>query len=248
MIESQPSKAGLRRDGFTFKHFFAAHDRCAMKVGTDGVLLGAWTPLGSAGRVLDIGTGCGLIALMVAQRTQPCVLIDALELDDAAAAQAAENCAQSAWAERLRVIHGDVVHYARTAGQRYDLIVSNPPYFPVGLPSRSILRDQARYTATLTHEHLLDAARRLLTPEGLLSLVLPLGIGEQIIHSADRNGWHLRYRTDVADRADKPPHRVLLGLSPVAGPLVASSLILRAEHQRYSTDYHALTKDFYLGG
>lgn len=247
MIESQPAKTGLRRDGFTFKHFFAAHDRCAMKVGTDGVLLGAWTPLRPAGRVLDIGTGCGLIALMVAQRTDPGVLIDALELDETAATQATENCAQSLWSQRLRVIHGDILHYACTAGLCYDLIVSNPPYFPIGIPSRSTLRDQARYTATLTHEHLLAAARRLLTPDGLFTLVLPLGIGEQLIQAAGRHGWHLRYRTDVADRADKPPHRVLLGFSLAAGQLTASTLILRADPQRYSTEYRALTKDFYLG-
>jgi len=248
MMESPGQKALLRRDGFTFKHFFAAHDRCAMKVGTDGVLLGAWTPLCSApGHILDIGTGCGLIALMLAQRSGEGVIIDALELDEAAAAQAAENCAQSPWAARLRVINDNILTYVLTATQRYELIVSNPPYFPVGIPCRDIGRDRARSTTTLTHEHLLDAARRLLTPEGLFMLVLPISIGEQLILQARRQQWHVRYRTEVADNPGKPPHRMLLGFSPTAGEPRYSAFTLRDEDRAYSAAYRALTDDFYLG-
>ncbi len=247
MMESQKQKSLLRRDGFTFKHFFAAHDRCAMKVGTDGVLLGAWTPLGlTGGRILDIGTGCGLIALMLAQRTGDGVNIDALELDTAAAAQAAENCALSPWTARLRVINDNVLTYALSAAERYELIVSNPPYFPVGMPCRSIGRDRARYTATLTHEHLLDAARQLLAPAGMFMLVLPISIGEQMIPLARRHRWHLRYRTEVADNPGKPPHRILLGFSPTAGEVQYSAFTLRDERREYSAAYRALTGDFYL--
>lgn len=247
MIESVKEGMPLRRDGFTFRQFFAAHDRCAMKVGTDGVLLGAWTPLGKTGRVLDIGTGCGLIALMVAQRANPEVRIDAVELDPAAAGQAEENFAASPWASRLRCINANILDYLaedRIAG--YGLIVSNPPFFPVGLATRSAERDRARYTATLTHQRLLDAARRLVAPDGLFSLILPMAIGEQVIAMARLGGWHLRFRTDVADNAKKPFHRILLGFAPRQGDMTYTTLLLRDGDGRYSAAYRALTGGFYL--
>ncbi|WP_413737465.1 tRNA1(Val) (adenine(37)-N6)-methyltransferase [Sodalis sp. RH21] len=266
MIDSPKQKNLLRRDGFTFKQFFAAHDRCAMKVGTDGVLLGAWTPLARAQRVLDIGTGCGVIALMVAQRTGDNVQVDGIELDARAAGQAGENFALSPWSRRLRIIHGDILDYAspgaaavfagqNTTGQYdvspraiepYELIVSNPPYFPVGIACSSPERDSARYTATLTHQRLLDAARALLAPSGLFSMVLPLEVGENVIALARKQGWHLHYRTDVADREGQPAHRVLLAFSPRPGELVYSAMALRDADRRYSPAYRALTGEFYL--
>ena len=130
---------------------FVAHDRCAMKVGTDGILLGAWAPVAGVKRILDIGTGSGLQALMLAQRTEEHVTIDAVELDPQAARQASENAADSPWAERIRVECADVLTGAPEQTARYDLIVSNPPYFtPRGMwhagtragvtPARSITR------------------------------------------------------------------------------------------------------------
>jgi tRNA1Val (adenine37-N6)-methyltransferase len=119
-------KAQLRRDGFTFKQFFVAHDRCAMKVGTDGILLGAWAPVAGVKRILDIGTGSGLVALMLAQRTEEHVTIDAVELDAQAAEQASEN-GRIAWAARMKVECADVLAWAPEQTARYDLIVSNPP-------------------------------------------------------------------------------------------------------------------------
>jgi tRNA1Val (adenine37-N6)-methyltransferase len=121
-------KAQLRRDGFTFKAFFVAHDRCAMKVGTDGILLGAWSPVSRAKRVLDIGTGSGLVALMLAQRTTDAVVIDAVELDEQAAAQAQENGQATPWAARFHVHHADIRDWCAGQTARYDLIVSNPPF------------------------------------------------------------------------------------------------------------------------
>jgi len=256
--------APLRRDGFTFKRFFAAHDHCAMKVGTDAVLLGAWTPLVDAVKVLDIGTGCGLIALMVAQRSANHVRVDGIELDQRAADQARENFSLSPWRQRLRVIHGDILDPATIAAlgfpaadetdnersgdtlAAYQLIVSNPPYFPVGVACGSTARDRARHTAALTHQHLLEVVRRLLAPQGLFSMVLPTEIGEQVIGLALRQGWHLRYRTHVADRPDKAPHRVLLALSPTPGEVVCSDMALRDADGHYSAAYRSLAGDFYL--
>ena len=122
------STSVLRRNGFTFKQFFVAHDRCAMKVGTDGILLGAWAPVAGVKRILDIGTGSGLLALMLAQRTDESVTVDAVELDSDAAAQAQENVTQSPWADRVTVQAEDVQHWAARQTVKYDLIISNPPY------------------------------------------------------------------------------------------------------------------------
>ena len=152
-------KAQLRRDGFTFKQFFVAHDRCAMKVGTDGILLGAWAPVAGVKRILDIGTGSGLVALMLAQRTEEHVTIDAVELDAQAAEQASENVAESPWASRMRVECADILAWAPEQTARYDLIVSNPPYYEPGVECGSPEREQARYTSSLDHKALLTSGR-----------------------------------------------------------------------------------------
>lgn len=131
--EKQPA----RRRGFACKQFFVAHDRCAMKVGTDGVLLGGWAPCENARHILDIGTGSGLVALMLAQRSQPDTRIDAVDIDADAAAQAAENFLASPWEARMRVFHQDIGEFIRTGPEvRYDLIVSNPPYFALAVACR----------------------------------------------------------------------------------------------------------------
>src|SRR5699024_1890948 len=152
------STSVLRKGGFTFKQFFVAHDRCAMKVGTDGVLLGAWAPVDGVQSVLDIGSGSGLIALMLAQRNTK-LRVDAVELDSDAAVQAQGNFTESPWAERLHVINQDIVSYSQLHSVQYDLIVSNPPYFEPAVACRDEKRDQARYTATLTHDVLLESAK-----------------------------------------------------------------------------------------
>ncbi len=257
--------APLRADGFTFRRFFAAHDRCAMKVGTDGVLLGAWTPLAGAVNILDIGTGCGLIALMMAQRSDDSVWVDGIELDERAAGQARENASLSPWRQRIRIVHGDILDpcaiaslgnptvdaagHGRPAGDAtayYDLIVSNPPFFPGGVACGSAERERARHTSGLTHERLLEVARTLLAPRGLFSMVLPADIGERVISLAQRHGWHLRYRTDVVDRPGKAAHRMLLALSPAPGEVELTDMALRDVDGSYSAAYRALAGDFYL--
>lgn len=145
-------KAQLRRDGFTFKQFFVAHNRCAMKVGTDGILLGAWSPVAGVKRILDIGSGSGLVALMLAQRTNQHVTIDAIELDAPAAIQAAENASESPWADRVQVECADILVWAAEQTARYDLssairlitnLVLNAPRHSVtrrDIPDRLVMR------------------------------------------------------------------------------------------------------------
>ena len=239
-------KAILRANGFTFKQFFVAHDRCAMKVGTDGVLLGAWAPVANVRRVLDIGTGSGLIALMLAQRTADSVQIDAVELDEAAAQQAAENVAASPWPQRIRVHQADILAWTADCDQRYSLIVSNPPYFAPGSDCATPERASARYTDSLSHEALLGCAEQLIAEEGFFCVILPESAGNSLVEMALRRGWHLRFRTDVADNETRPPNRVMLALSPQPGEQMWDRMTIRGSDQHYSEAHCSLTRDFYL--
>jgi len=239
-------KAQLRRDGFTFKQFFVAHDRCAMKVGTDGILLGAWAPVAGVKRILDIGSGSGLLALMLAQRTEPSTTLDAVELDPRAAEQAAENVAESPWASRIALHCADVLTWAPEQTARYDLIVSNPPYYEPGVGCATPERDQARSTGSLDHGALLACAAALITEEGFFCVVLPESAGSALINNALEMGWYLRLRTDIADTDGRLPHRVLVALSPKEGECFSDRLGIRGPDQRYSEDYTALTHPFYL--
>ena len=156
---------------FTFKQFTIHQDACAMKVGTDGVLLGAWCPVEHAVRVLDIGTGTGLIALMIAQRA-PKALIEAVELDEKAAEQARYNVSLTPFDERVKVFTSSIQVFAETNQGVYDVIVCNPPYFVDSLKSPNNSRTQARHTDTLTHDDLLLVANKLLSEQGTLNVIL----------------------------------------------------------------------------
>lgn len=239
---SQP----LRRNGFTFKQFFVAHDRCAMKVGTDGVLLGAWAPVEQASRILDIGSGSGLIALMLAQRTSSAVVIDAVELDLPAADQAKENFQGSPWTERLNIFAQDINVVAQTHPDHYDLIVSNPPYFESAVACRDEARNTARYTQTLTHSALLQCAEKLLMPQGVFCVVLPYDLGVTLEGNAHQQGWFTVRRLAVRDRPGKALNRLLLTLSRQPGEFDFQELDLREREGVYSPAFRALITDFYL--
>lgn len=236
----------LRRDGFTFKHFFVAHDRCAMKVGTDGVLLGAWAPLIEAGRALDIGTGSGLVALMLAQRMHGAIPIDAIELDSDACRQARDNFTASPWAMSLCAVEDDICAYAGRTSRRYQAIVSNPPYFDAGPACATPARARARYTQSLSHQALLTAATALLDKDGTLALILPYAAGEALIARALAQGWWLQRRTDVSDRAELRPHRLLLALTRRPVALIHDTLTLRDPTGEGSPAFRTLAGDFYL--
>ncbi|AYA39433.1 methyltransferase [Xenorhabdus nematophila] len=248
-------KPTLRRSGFTFKQFFVGHDKCAMKVGTDGVLLGAWAPVYNKNKCLDIGCGSGLIALMIAQRTKESTVIDAVELDSLAAMQAIDNVQQSPWPSRITIhqqdIHDFTQQHVQQNGLRknsiqYDLIMSNPPYFEPAVACRNEARNQARYTESLTHQGLLECARKLITSTGLFCVVLPYDIGEFFEKRASELGWFTHHRVNIRDRQDKPLHRLLLGLSLQPQDTQVSELTIRALDGTYSDGFRQLVTDFYL--
>ena len=151
----------MSQTGFRFKQFQVNHDRCAMKVGTDGILLGAWADVAQAKRILDLGSGSGLIALMLAQRSCAESRICAVEIDPAAAQQARENALASPWREKIQVYQQDIDSFCTQTAQRFDLIVANPPYFEAGIACRDDERNTARYF-TQSHLHWLQTAQHCL--------------------------------------------------------------------------------------
>ncbi|KIQ84459.1 tRNA1(Val) (adenine(37)-N6)-methyltransferase [Aeromonas sp. L_1B5_3] len=232
-----------RSRGFTFKQFHINHDRCAMKVGTDGILLGAWAPVEQARRVLDIGSGSGLIALMLAQRSRSDCHIDGVELDSDAVIQARENVAASPWAERVAITESAVQGYQ---GAPYDLIVSNPPYFVAGQSFSDPARAMARHTGALDSHALLAACDRLLAPNGEVALVLPTAMADEILCiSADYDLHGICY-TAVITREGKEANRVLLRLGRGLNRCERGDIVIHSADGAYSDRYIQLTSPFYL--
>lgn len=175
---------------FRFKKFTVYHDKCAMKVGTDAVLLGAWADTSFCRNILDIGTGTGIIALMLAQRSQ--ATVEAIDIDKEACVQATENAAASPYTERIKVVHASCADFAASNQQkRYDLIVSNPPYFINSLKCPDNKRTVARHTDTLLLSDLIREAQTLLSPSGRIALVLPYERLEEVKALASANHLYI---------------------------------------------------------
>ncbi|WP_213996595.1 methyltransferase [Arsukibacterium sp.] len=233
--------------GFKCKQFFVGHDQCAMKVGTDGLLLGAWTSLAntrSAGAaLLDIGTGSGLISLMLAQRA-PDARVHAVELDANAARQAEYNFQQSPFAKRLQLLKGDILTYQ--PAERYALIVSNPPFFDNALLSTDLQRNHARHTASLPLVLLLAKAAELLAPGGSFALVLPEQAADAFSQLAEARGWFAIASCQVLSRADKAPIRRLMQWQRVPCQHRQQQLLIHNDDGSYTEQYRQLLRDFYL--
>ncbi len=231
---------------FHFKQFTVWHDRCAMKVGTDGVLLGAWCNVPRCGRILDVGCGSGLISLMMAQRTSPDVSIDGVEIDIAAAEQAAENVARSPWPDRIHIHTADFLDYISATAERYNCIVSNPPYFERELSFENTARVMARHTGKLSYESLFGGASTLLVPGGLLSLIFPAVLQEQLTLMAARFGLFPRRILKVSGRQAALPKRVLMewGSEPVE--CQEEYIAIETVSSQWTPEYKALMAPFYL--
>lgn len=217
-----------------------------MKVGTDGVLLGAWADTNDTSNILDIGAGTGLIAIMLAQRSSDSI-VDAVEIDGAASQQAAENILASPWPNRLNIIHDAIQNYAKSTTKQYDLIVSNPPFFTGGTFSDEKDRNIVRHTVKLPNGDLLAAVRSLLADTGKFCVILPTLEGLRFQERAQNYRLYCTKMTEVKPKHDKPVERVLLQFEKSPKPLVKSNLIIQFEKRNhYTDDYIALTGDFYL--
>ncbi len=234
---------------FQFKQFTIEQDKCAMKIGTDGVLLGAWCNNTNCKTALDIGTGTGVIAIMIAQRTEQ-TLVYGVEIDNAAYEQAKNNMLRSPWANRLTAIHGNIQHLLHQLKPSFDLVVSNPPYFSDGTPSLDSNKNAARHTVMLTHSNLLRICSLLLSDIGKICLILPFEEGMKCIEVAKAYSLCCTKINYVKSRIKQPPERVLLQFEKnknASYQKEESELIIYKDKEReYTADYIKLTKEFYL--
>lgn len=232
---------------FRFKQFEIHQNKTAMKVGTDGVLLGAWASVLDAKRVLDIGTGTGLIALMTAQRNSNAI-IDAVEIDKNSYEEAKHNFEISQWSNRLNIVHQTIQDYAKNTTQQYDLIISNPPYFINSTKSKHQSKNQVRHTDSLSFADLLDSVKRLLSEDGRFCIVLPYAEGERFYHLAKANKIHCTKKVSVRGRNFKPVERLLLEFRREKNITEENELTIQNSPKRhdYTNEYVNLTKDFYL--
>lgn len=235
----------MRERVFRFKQFSVRHEKCAMKVGTDGVLLGAWCDVENAKSTLDIGTGSGLIALMVAQRN-PQTSVLAIDIEPLAVEEANINFANSPWADRLHAIEADFVSFSELTEMRFDLIVSNPPFFVDSLTCPDTNRSTARHTTQLPFDKLISGAANLLTPEGKLCLITPADCENLISDLSQTNNLHVTGKTFVHPTPDALPKRILWKISNHMAAIEEHHLTIEIERHQYTKSYIALTQQFYL--
>lgn len=229
---------------FRFKQFEVWHDRCAQKVGTDGVLLGAWAQVEGCDSILDIGTGSGLIALMMAQRA-PKAQVVGVEIDADAAQQARENVVRSPFRERIQIVQSDVRDYESTVA--FDCIVCNPPFFVEETLPDDSQRAMARHTALLDFSDLIKAVSRLMTPDGMFTVILPISCANEFVNQCFMNGMFLVRQCQITTVSTKPPKRVMLAFSKTKrGDNSYETLVLQERDGSRSEAYQRLTKDFYL--
>lgn len=229
---------------FQFKQFTVWHDKCAMKVGTDGVLLGAWASVQNAHKILDVGTGTGLVALMLAQRSLPDADIIALEIDEAAAGQARENVTRSPWKERVEVVQADFRYYQ--SSDKFDVIVSNPPYFVDSLECPDQQRNAARHNDSLAYEELLEGVAGLLAEDGAFTIVIPADVADRVkMIAATKNLYAVR-QLNVITKPGGIPKRTLITFTFSNQECVFEELLTELARHQYSEKYIALTREYYL--
>ncbi|MBG6130479.1 tRNA1Val (adenine37-N6)-methyltransferase [Aquimarina sp. EL_43] len=231
---------------FVFKDFTVHQDRCAMKIGTDGVLLAAWAPINdTVTSILDIGAGTGIIALMAAQRSQAEV-IDAIEIDVDAYEQAVENFEASPWGDRLFCYHASFQEFVSEIDDQYDLLISNPPFYAEDYKTSDIKRDMARFEDALPFEHLLIGASKLLSDKGKFAMIIPYKEETRAIDIAAQVNLFPQKITRVKGTPVSEIKRSLLLFGRDQMNFEANELVIETKRHHYTDEYINLTKAFYL--
>ena len=217
-----------------------------MKVGTDAMLLGLWAPVPQSGRVLDVGTGCGIIALLLASRCP--ARIEAIELDPQSAAEAAENFDNTPFAHRMKVIEADFTRFVESQPGRYDLIISNPPFFTRDLPPEDKQKKVARHHITLSYEQLIAGAANLLTIGGKLCVVIPYDKSPEFTGTAEQYGLYLKKQQLIFPFRGSTPNRINLCFGwQKPEKTETEKFIIREENREFSSQYLDFMKDYYIG-
>ena len=236
----------MSNDTFEFKRFKIRQDRCAMRVSTDAVLLGAWVIPNGSKNILDIGTGSGVIALMLAQKTD--ARITAIDIDKESTEQARTNVAESTFRDKVEVLHSSFQELARNSSQKYNLIVTNPPYFIDSLKTSSEPRTTARHTDALSFEDLISGVKKMLDQKGKFCLILPTKEAQLFRQMAESKGLYLskllRIRTTPEKDTEK---RHLMQFEFKETEFSESTLVIETDVSRnYTAEYKEFTKDYYI--
>ncbi len=230
---------------FIFKQFTIQQDRTAMKVGTDGVLLGSWTTCNSAESILDIGTGTGLLALMMAQKTNANIV--GIEIDTEAFQQATDNVNRSKWHDRITIINQSFQDFYQNTEQKFDLIITNPPYFSNSQKSKSPSKTAARHNDLLPFTEIVNGVIKLTHAKSCFTIILPHQQKQHFIDIAMRSNLYCNYITYVKPTPYKTVKRVLMSFSKTISELQTDTLIIEMDSRfNYSEEYISLTKEYYL--
>ena len=236
---------------FTFKQFSVNQERCAMKIGTDGVLLGAWTPLiNKPFNVLDIGAGTGILSLMLAQRSNAAPnnvgIIDAIEIDEDAYEQCVENFEASPWGDKLFCFHVGLDEFVDEPEDEYDLIISNPPFYTDDYKTDNTSRDLARFEDALPFEELIEAAALLLSDNGIFSVIIPYKEEERFVAMCKELDLFPLKITRVKGTPTSELKRSLLAFCRMEQTPLIDELVIEISRHNYTPEYIELTKEFYL--
>lgn len=236
----------MPNDCFEFKQFKIKQNRCAMKVGTDAVLLGAWVNPPESGNILDIGTGTGVIALMLAQKSKAKIL--AIDIDKESTEQAKLNVADSIFASNIEIKHTSFQDLVLNSVQKFNLIVTNPPYFIDSLKSNDDTRKIARHTDSLSFEDLLVGVKKMLEDKGKFCLILPKNEALLFTEIAKTKGLYLSKRLRIRTRSEKDSEkRHLMQFEFKESEFSESTLVIEEDsHRNYTKEYKELTKDYYI--
>src|ERR1035437_6458004 len=235
----------MSKSTFAFKEFIIRQDKCpaSMKISTDSVLLGAWVNSGKAKSILDIGTGTGVIAMMLAQRSS--AKIDAIDICEEACVQAKENFSESKWKNRLKCHQLPLQDFSPK--KKYDIIVSNPPYFLCPITHKDIKGSQARFTHELSFCDLVDGVIRLLSPNGKFYVILPIHEGSCFTNEAEKRNLFLTNFVWVKTTTRKKIHkRILMQFEFLRIPFSEDAVLVIQKDDTYTDEYKQLTKDYYL--
>jgi len=230
---------------FRFKQFIVEDDKSTMKIGTDAILLGAWADPLRVKFILEIGTGCGVISLMLAQRSN--ALIYSIDIDEESVNQAKINFRQSAWNERLFPLMTSFQEFVPVSLQKYDLVITNPPFFIDSLPSHDKKKNLAKHSTQMNRHELVDGIKQILDEDGMFYIILPAEESRKFSTNAEKEGLFIQQQMKVRSKAGKPVNRVLseFGFRPCVSPS-SFEMVIRNENNTFTKEYVTFTEPYYF--